>query len=99
MCATSGPKIFHVFQRDERVFDDVVQKSDADGYGVHLHFGQDVGYFQRMGQIGFSRGAHLSFMFFGGEDVGAADQVEVVPGMVLFDLRENSSRRIMEFQL
>ena len=66
-----------------------MQKADADGYRIHLHFRQDVRDFQRMGEIGLARGAHLSLMFFGGKDVGAADQVEIIPRMVLFDLRKD----------
>ena len=78
-----------ILERHERVFDNVVQQSDADRDGIHLHFGQDVGDFQRMGQVGLAGGADLSLVFFGGKDVSAANQVEVVPRMVLFDLREN----------
>ena len=85
-----GPEeFFDLFERCQRVFDDVVEQADADGDGIHLHFGQDVGDFERMSQIGFTGGAHLSLVFFGGEDVGAANQVEVVAGMVLLDLFEN----------
>ena len=79
----------HILERDERVLDDVVQQSDADCHGIHFHFCQDVGDFQRMGQVRFARCADLSFMLFCRKDVSTANQVEVIPGMVLFYLREN----------
>jgi hypothetical protein len=42
-----------------------------------------------MREIGLAGGAKLSFMLFSGEDIGPADQIKVVTGMMLFDPVEN----------
>ena len=78
-------EFFDFFQRCEGVFDDVMKQANADGHRIHLHFGQNIRYFQRMGEVSFTRGPHLSFVFLRRENVCAADQVEIVAGMVLLD--------------
>ena len=82
-------KLFDTVERNQRVLDNIVQKSDADRDGVHLHLGQQIRDLQRMRQVRLAGRAHLSLMFFRGKYVGAAHKFEVVPGMMLSDAVEN----------
>ncbi len=82
-------QFFDFFERCQRVFNDVVEETDADRDRIHLHLRQQVRDFERMRQVGFTRRTHLSLVFLRGEDVGTANQIEIVAGMVLLDLIEN----------
>ncbi|MCY1456445.1 hypothetical protein D9M71_736660 [compost metagenome] len=45
---------------------------------VHVHVGEDVGYGQRMGDVGFAAAAALPVMGLLGIEVGSAHQVDLV---------------------
>jgi hypothetical protein len=66
-----------------------VEQSDADGDGIHLHFCQQIGYFERVRQIRFAGGAQLSFMLLRRENIRATDKVQAIARMVLLDAIEN----------
>ena len=75
-----------LFESDFRVFDDVVKDRGAERGRVELHIRQEMGDFNRMGEIGFARKADLAVMMFGGEIVGAAKEVEIVARAILANL-------------
>ena len=68
--------------RDGRVLDDVVQQRRDDGRVVELQIGEDGGDFERVGEIGFARGALLVAVRLHGIDVGAVEQRLVRLGVV-----------------
>ena len=67
MCATCSPKRCSIScGGDVGVFDGVVQQAGGDGGGVHLQLGENEGDFERMDDVGFTRGALLAFVLFAG---------------------------------
>jgi len=67
---------------DLGVLDHVVQQRGDDGRGVHPVVGEDAGDFDRMGEIGVARGAHLRAVRAHGVDVGAIQQ-RLVRGRII----------------
>ena len=70
------------FERNFRVFDDVVQQRGAQRGHIELHVREDVRYFDRMRKERLAGKARLRFVLLGGEIVGAAQQLEIVAGTV-----------------
>ncbi len=67
------------------VLNDVVEKRGAERCHVELHIREDVRHFQRVRKVGLAGKAHLRFVLFGGEIVGAAEELEVVAGAAAAD--------------
>ena len=67
-----------VNDRDRGVFDRIMQQPGGDGDRVHLHFGKNKRYFERMNQVRLARGAGLAFMNLQGVVVGFLDEGQIV---------------------
>ena len=66
-------KAFKLIHRGLGVLHGIVQEPGGDAGGVKTHVGQDVGGFQRMGQIGFAGKPHLPGMGGSGKHVRLGD--------------------------
>src|SRR5262245_3491311 len=82
-------EFFDFLEGCKGIFDNVMKKTDADGHRIHLHFGQQIRHFKRMGEVSLARGTHLSLVFLRRKNVCAANQVETVTGMVFLNSCEN----------
>ena len=60
------------------VFDRIVQQAGSNRNRVHLHLGQDAGHFDRMDEVGFSRGATLAGVILLRELVSFADDFQII---------------------
>ena len=69
-----------------RVFDGVMEQACGDGGRVHLHFGEDFGYFEGMNNVRLARGAHLALVVLDAEVPGFADEADVVIGAIGLDM-------------
>ena len=88
-CATSGPNSSSMtLDGGERVLDDVVEQAGGDRDDVELQVGQEIGHLERVHHVRLARMAHLSLVLEGGEDVGAAQQLEIGIRAVRPDLLE-----------
>ncbi|MNZ73678.1 hypothetical protein D3C78_921000 [compost metagenome] len=66
------------FLGDAGVLDHVMQHRGHQALMVHVHVGEDAGYSQRMGDVGFAAAAALPVMGLLGIEVGSAHQVDLV---------------------
>ena len=90
MWATSGPKYSPTdLHGRQRVLDHVVEEPGDHARHVELEVGQDVGDLEGMDEVGLAGAAHLVAVLPGGEDVGAAQEVQVRLGVVPLDPLEN----------
>ena len=83
----------------QRVLDHVVEQAGGDRHGVEAKVNQKLGDGERMDQVGFARSAHLSPVFEGRKDVGAAEQLEVGLRAVCADLLQKvlKTNHLMQF--
>ena len=81
--------LLHQLGGGVRVLDHVVQHARRQADGVHLHVGEDVHHFQRMGNEGLAGKALLVGVLRGGEFVSAPEQREVLSRPVGLHLPEN----------
>ena len=64
------------------VLNGVVQQRDRNGGVIELEVGEDRGHFERVGEVGVARGAHLTAMLLHGVDVGLVEQLLVGVGVI-----------------
>ena len=74
-----------IFERDERIFDRVVQQRGDDRRRVELQVGEDGGDFERMCEIGIAGRAELLSVRLHCIDVGLVEQILVGVGIISFD--------------
>ena len=67
--------LLDLFDRGQRVFDDVVQQPGGDGHRIEPHVGQNAGHLERMHQVGLPRMPDLSLVLQRGEHVGPAKEL------------------------
>src|SRR5690606_20768826 len=60
------------------VLDDVMQHRGHQALMVHVHVGEDVGYREGVGDVGFTAAPTLAVMGLLGVEIGTADQVDLV---------------------
>ncbi|CAM5231861.1 hypothetical protein SHIRM173S_10180 [Streptomyces hirsutus] len=71
-----------LIERHIRVLDGVVEQGSRQGRGLGAEFGEDEGHGERMGDVRLAALAHLSPVRGLGQEIGAAQGVEVGVGMV-----------------
>ncbi len=71
--------------RRRRVLDRVVQQSDRDGRFIEVHFGENGGDFERVGNIGIAAGPLLLAMLLHGVDIGLVQKGFVDIGLVFLN--------------
>ncbi len=81
--------LLHQLRGGVRILDHVVQHARHQADGVHLHAGEDVHNFQRMGNVRLAGKALLVGMLRGGEFVGAPEQREILARPVGLHLPQN----------
>src|SRR6266498_296030 len=62
---------------DKGVLHDVMQQTSCHRHFVQIHFGKDVGNLEWVNEVGFTRRSFLPLVFACGEEISAADQIEV----------------------
>ncbi len=83
--ATSSPKRSWRREARERefgVFDDVVEERSGQSGGVEAHIGEDVGHFEKVGDVGIAGAAELVAVAFRGNVKSAPDEPRIIRGAV-----------------
>ena len=78
-------QLFHVLVSGRCIFDHVMQQRGHEGFMVELHFRQNTGYGNRMGDIRLTAGACLSLVGITCDKVGLLEALDLLLWQVFFN--------------